>query len=171
MNGYVQVYTGDGKGKTTAALGLAVRAFGAGLRVCIAQFIKKGGSGEDLAFHERIPEITVKHYGIGDFVIPPPPPEDIACAREGLENVRNIIESGEYDLVIIDEANEAVHLGLFTVEELLEVIDTKPEGTELVITGRNAHPRVVERADLVTDMRAVKHYFDDGVEARPGIER
>ncbi|MFC1485706.1 cob(I)yrinic acid a,c-diamide adenosyltransferase [Candidatus Latescibacterota bacterium] len=171
MNGLVQVYTGDGKGKTTAALGLAVRAFGAGLRVCIAQFVKTGGSGEVLAMQERIPEITLKQYGADDFVTQPPKPEDIACAREGLKNIRNIIQSGEYDLVILDEANVAVHLGLFPVEELLEVIDTKPAEMEVVITGRNAHPRVIERADLVTEMRAVKHYYRDGVEARPGIER
>ena len=171
MNGLVQVYTGDGKGKTTAALGLAVRAFGVGLRVCVAQFVKKGESGEVLAFHERIPEIMVKQYGAGDFVTPPPRPEDIACAREGLKDIGNIIRSGEYDLIVLDEANVAVHLGLFTVEELLDVIDTKPPPVEVVITGRNAHPRVIERADLVTEMRAVKHYYRDGVEARPGIER
>jgi cob(I)alamin adenosyltransferase len=170
MDGKVQVYTGDGKGKTTAALGLALRAFGAGMRVCLIQFMKKDDSSEIKTLRERLPEILVSQYGTGDFTVAAPGPDDIRAASRGLSDAEEFMISGLYDVIILDEANTAVHLNLFLIDELLRLINRKPPKVELVITGRNAHPSLIERADLVTDMRMVKHYFKQGVKARRGIE-
>jgi cob(I)alamin adenosyltransferase len=169
--GYVQVYTGNGKGKTTAALGLAVRAAGAGLRVFIAQFIKEMKCGEHAALEELADRITVKRYGKGLIMKRKPSPADITAARRGYEEVKSILLSGEYDVVILDEANVAVRLGLIEARELLELIGTKPRNVELVITGRYADEQVMEAADLVTEMREIKHYHEHGVSARRGIEK
>ena len=167
---YVQVYTGDGKGKTTAALGLALRAAGAGLRVFIAQFAK-GTEAAELASLARFADlVTVRQYGLRRFLRAPPAPEDIAAAREGLREAREAVVSGRWDVVILDEANIATHFGLFTVEELLEVVDRATGRVEIVVTGRKADPRLLERADLVTEMREVKHYYAKGAAARRGIE-
>ncbi len=169
--GYVQVYTGDGKGKTTAALGLALRAAGAGARVFIAQFAKGGRSSELEALARLSDLITIEQYGRDGFIRGEPSEEDISAAHEGLAQVKRIVASGEYPLVILDEANIAVYLGLFSVEDLIEVIESRPEHVELVITGRRADQRVIDAADLVTEMREVKHYFAQGVPARRGIEK
>jgi len=167
---YVQVYTGDGKGKTTAALGLALRAAGAGLRVFIAQFAK-GMAYSELASLERFADlVTVRQFGLRCFIRGAPTPEDVAAAREGLAGAREAVTSGRWDVVILDEANIATHFGLFTVEELLEVIELAAGRVEIVVTGRRADPRLIERADLVTEMREVKHYYARGVPARRGIE-
>ena len=171
MKGYVQVYTGNGKGKTTASLGLALRAAGAGLSVFIAQFVKGRHYSEIDALKSLSDAITIEQYGMPTFIIGTATEEDIASARAGLENVKDIIASGKYDLVILDEANVATSLGLFTVDDLLSAIDLKPDYVELVITGRNADPNIIERADLVTEMLEVKHYYRSGVEARKGIEK
>ncbi len=169
--GYVQVYTGEGKGKTTAALGLALRAAGAGARVFIAQFAK-GMRSSELAALDRLSDlITVKQYGRGGFIRGEPAEEDISAAQEGLAQVKRIVASGEYPLVILDEANIAVYLGLFSVADLLAVVESRPEHVELVITGRRADQRVIDAADLVTEMREVKHYYTEGVPARRGIEK
>lgn len=167
--GYVQVYTGDGKGKTTAALGLALRAAGAGLRVFIGQFAK-GMKYSELNALERFPEIEVRRYGRGCFIYREPEPADVEAAQAGLAEARAELASGHWDIVILDEANIATHFELISVEDLLAVIEEKPEGVELVITGRRADPRVIEAADLVTEMREVKHYYADGVPCRKGIE-
>ncbi len=168
--GYVQVYTGDGKGKTTAALGLALRAAGAGLRVFIGQFVK-GMDYSELHALERLDDlIEVRQYGRSCFIEREPEPEDIEAARAGLAEAREEMLSGAWDVVILDEANIATHFKLFPVEELLAVIAEKPEDVELVITGRRADPRVIAAADLVTEMREVKHYYERGVKARRGIE-
>ncbi len=170
MIGYVHVYTGDGKGKTTAAFGLALRAVGAGLKVYIAQFVK-GMVYSELTSVERFSDlITLKQYGRGCFIRNEPTEEDIQLAREALKEVTEIVTSGNYDLVILDEANIAIFYNLFSVDELLALIEAKPEGVELVITGRRADPRLIERADLVTEMKEIKHYYAKGVEARKGIE-
>ena len=170
--GYVQVYTGDGKGKTTAALGLLLRAYGAGLRVYMGQFIKGGPavSSEIKILSERFPEAIVEQYGKAGFICGEPTPEDISRAKDGLRRFADALKSGEYDLMIADEANCAVDLGLLTVDELLSLLDARPPHVELVITGRNAPEALIRRADLVTNMGAVKHYFENGVEARKGIE-
>jgi cob(I)alamin adenosyltransferase len=171
MIGYVQVYTGDGKGKTTAALGLALRAAGAGLKVFIGQFLKAGPSSEIKALNRLSDWITLEHFGRPGFVRGRPSPEDIAAARNGLQRVKEIMAGGQYRLIILEEANVAVHYGLFACSDLLGVIQNKPREIELVITGRYAAPEIIAKADLVTEMRAVKHYFEKGVQARIGIEK
>jgi cob(I)alamin adenosyltransferase len=169
--GYTQVYTGDGKGKTTAAIGLAIRAAGAGLKVFIAQFIKMGDYSEIKALQRFSDLITVEQFGLGRFANRQPAPEDIEAAQKGLEKVRNVMGSAEYNIIIMEEANVAVKLGLFGEQDLLKIVNTKPSDTELVITGRGASPRIIESADLVTEMKPVKHYFQKGVPARIGIEK
>jgi cob(I)alamin adenosyltransferase len=172
FKGYVQVYTGDGKGKTTAALGLALRAAGAGLKVYIAQFIKMGDYSEIKFLRNRLSDIiTVEQFGLGRFTKGNPSGEDLRIARKGLEMIRKVLSSGKYDVVIMEEANIAVKYGMFSADDLIAVIDAKPENVELVITGRHAHPRIIERADLVTEMKKIKHYFEKGVAARIGIEK
>ena len=171
MKGYVQVYTGDGKGKTTAALGLAMRAVGAGLKVFIGQFVKGMYYSELESLSQLSPQLVIKQFGREKFVHNRPSEEDVRSAREGYEEVRALVKSGEYDLVILDEANIAVYFNLFTVDDLLSLIEEKPKSVELVFTGRNADPRLIERADLVTEMKDIKHYFENGVAAREGIEK
>lgn len=168
--GYIQVYTGDGKGKTTAALGLALRAAGAGARVFIAQFAKGRPTAELAALQRFSDLITIKQYGRSRFIVGEPEPEDIEAAQEGLQQTQQAITSGEYPLVILDEANVAVDLGLLSVQALLAAVNSKPQHVEIVITGCNAHERIIDRADLLTEMRQVKHYHSKGVEARAGIE-
>ncbi len=169
QRGCVQVYTGDGKGKTTAALGLALRAAGAGLRVFIGQFVK-GMEYSELRALERFPEIEVRRYGRECFIDREPEPEDIEAAHVGLADAREELLSGRWDVVILDEANIATYFELFPVEELLALIGERPPCVELVITGRRADPRIIEAADLVTEMREVKHYYQCGVPCRKGIE-
>ncbi|MBU2490800.1 MAG: cob(I)yrinic acid a,c-diamide adenosyltransferase [Proteobacteria bacterium] len=169
--GYVQVYTGDGKGKTTAALGLAVRAAGAGLSVYIAQFMKMGEYSEIKALARFSDHITLRQHGLSGFVRGEPDKADVRAAGKGLAEARAAMQTGDWDVVILEEANVAAWFGLFPVEDLLAVIRDKPQGVELVLTGRNAHPDVVAVADLVTEMKAVKHYYFQGVQARTGIEK
>jgi len=168
--GYVQVYTGDGKGKTTAALGLALRAAGAGAKVYLAQFAKAAGCSELAAIERFGGQILVSRHGSGTFIRGEPSAEDAHAARAGLREARRALVSGDYQLVILDEANVATYFGLFPVGDLLDLIDARPGHVELVITGRRADPAVVARADLVTEMRQVRHYGERGVAARKGIE-
>lgn len=169
--GYLHIYTGDGKGKTTAALGLALRAAGAGLKVLIIQFVK-GMSYCELESLKRFSDlITVRQCGRNCFINREPEPEDIECARRGLEKAREALASGEYRLVILDEANIAVHFGLFAPGDLLEAVGSRRPEVEVVVTGRRAAPELLEAADLVTEMKEVKHYFSRGVPARRGIEK
>jgi len=171
MKGYVQVYTGDGKGKTTAALGLAVRAFGAGLDIYMAQFVKGMKYSEQGAFRVLSDHLTVKQYGKGCFIKDKPTEDDVLAAKKGLEEVRKIMLSGKYQVIILDEANIATFYNLFSVDDLLELIREKPDNVELIITGRKADSRIIEAADLVTEMKEVKHYYREGVNARVGIEK
>lgn len=171
MKGYIQVYTGDGKGKTTAALGLAIRACGAGLRVYLGQFIKGRDYSEIKILNDCFSDVTVEQYGHGRFVKNEPSPEDIEAAQRGLKKLRTAMLSGKYDIIIADEANCALTAGLLDVESLLGLMDEKPENVELVLTGREAHERIIDRADLVTEMKNIKHYFNKGVKARVGIEK
>ena len=169
--GYVQVYTGDGKGKTTAAIGLAVRATGAGLKVYIAQFIKQGDYSEIRALKKLADMISIEQFGLGRFVDGKPTKEDIVTAQNGLQKAKRVMLSNEYDVIILDEANVALYYGLISQQELLDVIIAKPEHVEMIITGRRASTRILDYADLVTEMKMVKHYFKKGVEARIGIEK
>lgn len=171
MKGKVHVYTGDGKGKTTAALGLSIRAAGAGLRVFIAQFIKSDEYSEIKALKRFSDLITVEQFGLGGFIGGNPSSGDIEAAQKGIARVKEIISSGKYDVVVLDEANIAVKYKLFSEQDLLDIIDAKSKYIELVITGRDAAAKIIEKADLVTQMKAVKHYFQNGVEARVGIEK
>lgn len=169
--GCVQVYTGNGKGKTTAALGLALRAVGRGLKVCMFQFIKGGGKyGEHLAAEKLAPLLTIIQTGRPGWVNTKDITEDRRTAQQALVQARELLISGEYDLFICDEINGSVGFGLIDVEQVLELISSKPEKTELVLTGRNADERIIEAADLVTEMREIKHYYKAGVPARTGIE-
>lgn len=171
--GYIQVYTGNGKGKTTASLGLALRAVGRGMMVCMVQFMKGGGPyGEHLAAQRLQPNLAIIQTGREGWVKKgDPDPEDIRLAREALEKARELLTSGKYDLVILDEINGAVSFGLLTPEDVLEIMGKKPENVELVLTGRNADEKVIEAADLVTEMREIKHYYKAGVASRTGIEK
>jgi len=169
--GYVQVYTGNGKGKTTAALGLALRAVGRGFKVFILQFIKGGGPyGEHLIAEKLAPLLTIIQTGKPGWVNTQDISEDRHLAQEALERAKGLLTSGDYDLLVLDEINGAVGFGLIDVEQVLELITLRPERVELVLTGRNAHERVIAAADLVTEMREVKHYYKAGVPARVGIE-
>ena len=168
--GQFQVYTGDGKGKTTAALGLALRACGAGLGVYVGQFMKAGGTSE-LAALEKL-GIAAEQFDSGKGLLlgREPAREDVACAKAGVERILAAMQGG-YDLVIADEINCALMCGLLTEADLARIIDARPASTELVFTGRGASPAILARADLVTEMRAVKHYYaDKGLPARKGIE-
>jgi cob(I)alamin adenosyltransferase len=170
MKGFIQVYTGNGKGKTTAALGLSVRAIGAGKKVYFAQFVKGQEYSEVKAVFNYLPSISIKQFGLECFIVKSPTQADIDIARKGFEEVSGIILSGQYDIVVLDEANIAMYYNLFTVEELINVLKSKPEETEIIITGRYAPVELIEIADLVTEMKEVKHYYNNGVEARVGIE-
>ena len=171
MRGYIQVYTGNGKGKTTAALGLAIRAAGAGLKVFIAQFIKMGEYSEIKALKRFKDLIKVEQFGKGRFIKGKPSASDIEAARKGVEKVKAAFMSGQHNVIIMEEANVAAGLGLLSVDDILKIMDEKPKDVELVITGRGADSRIIEKADLVTEMKEIKHYFQKGVKARIGIEK
>ncbi|UCC68088.1 MAG: cob(I)yrinic acid a,c-diamide adenosyltransferase [Armatimonadota bacterium] len=181
--GLIQVYTGTGKGKTTAALGLAMRAAGHGLRVCFVQLLKRGwDSGERKAAQRLSPEIEIHAFGApqwgdqskADKDTPwwelPPSEEDRKQAREGALFALRAVTSGDYDIVVLDEVFGALKLGLISLEEVMELIQRKPPKVELVLTGREAPDEVLGQADLVTEMNAVKHPYHRGIEARRGIE-
>jgi cob(I)alamin adenosyltransferase len=168
--GYVQVYTGDGKGKTTAALGLALRAAGHGLHTYIGQFMKGQPYGELVALRDH-PFITIEQYGDPRCIRREEvTPMHVAQAHAGLERARAAMLSGQYDLVVLDEVNVAVWFGLLAVAEVLALLDQRPASVEMVLTGRRAPQELLERADLVTEMHEVKHYYQQGVMAREGIE-
>jgi len=167
----VQVYTGDGKGKTTAALGLAMRAAGHGLKVYIIQFMKgwpNYGELKSLAGH---PQITLRQFGRPEFVDPRKPESvDREMAQDALREARRVLTSGSYELVILDEVNVALKYGLIELKDILALIEEKPEHVELILTGRYAPSEVIERADLVTEMREVKHPYRAGIKGRKGID-
>ena len=170
-NGLVHVYTGDGKGKTTAALGLAFRACGHGFAVHVIQFMKGDINYGELKAAKSIPNLTIVQFGRASFVDKENPAlEDIELAKEGFEHAKAIIQKGEHDIIILDELNVAVDFKLVSIEDVLNLIDTKPENMEIIITGRGAHKKLIERADYVTDMRNIKHPYDRGLMARDGIE-
>ncbi|RMG58674.1 MAG: cob(I)yrinic acid a,c-diamide adenosyltransferase [Deltaproteobacteria bacterium] len=171
--GYIQIYTGNGKGKTTAALGLALRAAGHGLSVVIIQFMKGWiDYGELEGVKMLSPYVRLHQCGRDTFVNPKSPdPEDVRLAREGFELAKKVLFEEKPDILILDEMNCAVMFNLIPEEEVLDLMERKPDGVELVLTGRGATERMMEKADLVTEMREVKHYYAAGVDARVGIER
>jgi cob(I)alamin adenosyltransferase len=173
FRGYIQIYTGNGKGKTTAALGLALRAAGHGMKTFIGQFLKARPTGEIEAAKRLAPLVRIEAFGRPGFIqmTDGPDDEDIERARKGLHVSTQAMLSGEYHIVVLDEVNTAVHFKLLAEGDVLEVLGQKPAGVELVLTGRYAPESFIERADLVTEMRDLKHYFDRGVRAREGIEK
>ena len=172
MKGYTHIYTGNGKGKTTAAMGLAMRAVGAGLKVYIGEFIKGMEYGEVRVIHQRFPEITVDLYGLdaGCIIDREATADDYQAAADGLAKAKAALTSGNYDLVILDEITIPVSLGLLNEDEIVALIKQKPEETELVLTGRYASLSMIEAADLVSNVEEVKHYYQQGVLSRTGID-
>ena len=172
LNGLVQIYTGDGKGKTTAAFGLAIRAVGHGLRVYIIQFMKgRGGYGELEGLKRLQPECQLEHFGAQGWVHKGENMEEhIQEVRKAFMRAQELIISGEWDIVILDEIFNALWFGLIPESEVLELLNQKPPHVELVLTGRNASQAFIERADLVTEMVQRKHPYEQGIMARPGIE-
>ncbi len=170
--GLIQVYTGNGKGKTTAALGLALRAVGHQMKVLVVQFMKGNGRYGEVESAKRLsPYLTIIRTGRNTFISKSKPdPEDLQIAQKGFLIAKKAIQNREYDIVILDEINLAVDYGLIPLEDLLQLMDSKPETVELILTGRDVNPAILERADLVTDMVDKKHYYDKGVPAREGIE-
>ncbi len=173
FKGYIQVYTGDGKGKTTAALGLALRAAGYKHKVYIGQFLKGQEYGELLSVKKLSPYITIEQFGRKGFihVTKDPDEEDIKRAKRGLKKCLEAMLSRKYRIIILDEINVAVDLNLITEEEVHEFLDKRPEDVEIILTGRYAPPSFLKRADLVTEMKEKKHYYKKGVKAREGIEK
>ena len=167
--GYVQVYTGNGKGKTTAALGIALRAACAGNRVFMGQFMK-GQDYSEMKACEYLPGFESEQFGDVCFVKGKPSEKDFLMARKGLSRMKEVLISGKYDMVIFDEINTALYFELVSVNETIDVIDTRPDKTEIILTGRYAPQEIIDKADLVTEMLEVKHYYSEGVEARTGIE-
>jgi len=167
--GYIQVYTGEGKGKTTASLGLALRAVCAGKKVIILQFVKGMKCSEHVAT-QKLPGLKIEQYGRDCFIKKEPDQADLDMAAAGLCRLREVASSGIYDVVVADEFNVAVKLGLISLDAAMAVINGRSSGTELVLTGRDAHEDIIAAADLVTEMREIKHYYAQGVQARVGIE-
>ena len=170
--GFIQIYTGNGKGKSTAAIGQAVRAAGYGLKTYIAQFMKEYPYNELKSLEKLKNWITIEQFAGDDFVYRKELPNKIEMdkARRGLENAKSKMLSGKYDIIILDEVCVSIHFGLFNDEEILTFMKIKPDNVELILTGRYCPDKLLEAADLVTEMKVLKHYYLDGVLARKGIE-
>lgn len=169
--GLVQVYTGNGKGKTTCALGLALRAAGHGVPVAIIQFLKGWDFYGEIRGLEYLPGVTLERTGRAEFVKKSGPlPKDYDEARRGLEKARQFVMDSTHELVILDEINVALNYGLVSVRDVLQLIQDRPAGVEIILTGRNAPEKILQVADLVTEMREIKHPFSSGIKARKAIE-
>jgi cob(I)alamin adenosyltransferase len=167
--GYVQIYTGNGKGKTTAALGICLRAICAGHKVFVGQFMK-GQEYSELKATEYLPCFEIEQFGTSSLVYGKPSEEDKLHAKKGLLRIKEVLTSGEYEIVVMDEINTTLFFELVELADVLAVLDMKPRKTELILTGRYAPAELIERADLVTEMQEIKHYYEIGVGARKGIE-
>ncbi len=170
--GYIHVYTGNGKGKTTAALGQALRAAGSGLNTFIIQFMKDFPYGEVKSIRHWNESIGLEQYGNDAFVIEKrlPGKSDFEAAKQGWQRAQEAMLSGNYDIVIMDEVCIAIYYGLLNAETVLSLLEKKPTFVEMILTGRYCPPELMEKADLVTEMREIKHYYQKGIEARKGIE-
>lgn len=169
MKGYIHLYTGNGKGKTTAAIGLSIRAIGAGKKVFIAQFVK-GMKYSEINALGKFPEIKIKQYGLDCFIKNKPTQKDIDIAQIGFEEVSKIILQNKYDIVVLDEICIALYYNLFDEKKVYNLLKSKPNNMEIIITGRYATDELYQIADLVTEMKEIKHYYNKGVLARKGIE-
>ena len=165
----IQVYTGDGKGKTTASLGLAIRAVGAGKKVYIGQFIK-GLEYNELKSLRKLKNITLEQFGRGCFIKGKPELKDLELACEGLKKIKDITAKRKFDVIILDEINIALDLKLLECREVVKLLKNTPKSIEMVLTGRNAPPEILKAADLVSHIKEIKHYFRKGQKARRGIE-
>jgi cob(I)alamin adenosyltransferase len=171
MRGQIQIYTGNGKGKTTAALGLALRASGQKKKILMVQFMKGKVNYGELSSAKKLPGFTIKQFGRPTFVDKKKPhPADIKGAQQAMAFARKAFLSGKYDIIILDELNVALNFNMVSLKDVLDLITAKPEKLELVITGRYAHPKIIKLADLVSEVKEVKHYYQQGVQARKGIE-
>jgi cob(I)alamin adenosyltransferase len=169
--GLIHVYTGSGKGKTTASLGLALRACGHGWKVKMICFMKGDPNYGEALISEKIPNFELIQSGLPTFVKKgEPSEEDLRLAQEGLKMAKKTMTDGRFDMLILDEINVAVDYGLIPMEDVLRLIDEKPDGMELVLTGRYAHPEFVKRADLVSEVLEIKHPYQQGIESREGID-
>jgi cob(I)alamin adenosyltransferase len=168
--GYIHVYTGPGKGKTTAALGLGLRAVGAGLKVYMIQFMK-GRRYSEIDALEHLDNFTIVQYGRDEFISKEKPEQvDIDLAKQGFNHAQEIIKKGAYDVVILDEINVALDYNLIALQDVIQLLEKKPDHLELVLTGRYAPAELVKMADLVTEILEIKHPFQEGVLARKGID-
>ncbi len=168
--GFVHIYTGNGKGKTTAAIGLGIRATGEGLKVYMIQFMK-GRRYSEIDALKNMKNFTVVQFGRDEFVSKENPEQiDIDLARKGFEHAKEIIKNGEHDLIILDEINVAVDFKLIPLKDVLKLMDEKPEKVELVLTGRYVHPDMVKQADLVSEILEIKHPYQNGIQSRKGID-
>lgn len=165
----IQVYTGNGKGKTTASLGLALRAAGAGLKVYIGQFLKKGCYSE-IKILKKIKNITIEQFGRGCFINGRPDKKDIKSTNKGIKKIKKVIFGNLYDLIILDEINVALHFKLIELNDVLDIVKSTPKETEIVLTGRYAHNKIIKIADLVSYIEDKKHYYNKNLKARKGIE-
>lgn len=171
MKGYIQIYTGNGKGKTTAAIGLAVRAAGHNKNCFIGQFMKGREYGE-LKTLSNIPQIEIEQFGITKCITKEEVTEKYKeKSKKALQKCKSKMLSGKYEIIVLDEINVSVWFGLITEKDVLDLIAKKPENVELILTGRYAPESIIEKADLVTEMKIIKHYYDKGVNARDGIEK
>lgn len=167
--GYIHVYTGNGKGKTTAALGLSLRAICADKKVYFGQFMK-GMNYSELKAVEYLPNLTINQFGNDKFIVGEASSEDKELAKAGLNQVEAILKSGDYDVVVLDELNIALYFKLFDLDEVIKVLEARDPKVEVIITGRNAPQKLIDMADLVSEMKEIKHYYQKGVQARKGIE-
>jgi len=169
--GLVMVITGNGKGKTTSAFGQALRAIGQGYKVCMIQFMKGRKYGEVIAGEKYLPDLTFYQFGLDSFVMRDNPAGvDVQMARQGFEKAKEVVSSGEYDMVILDEINVAVDFGLIPEEEVLQLIKNKPSHVDLLLTGRYASEKLREIADMVSEVTEIKHHYNAGIKDRAGIE-
>ncbi len=168
--GYIHVYTGNGKGKTTAALGLSLRAVCAGKKVFFGQFVK-GMKYSEMESEKLLPNFTIEQFGRNCFIFNEPTNEDRELAKNGLKKMAEIMRDGKHDVVVMDELNIALYYRLFEIEDVFKALDERKESVEVIITGRYAPESIIEKADLVTEMKEIKHYYTQGVEARTGIEK
>jgi cob(I)alamin adenosyltransferase len=169
--GYIQVYTGDGKGKTTAALGLALRAIGNGLKVYIGQFMKGQSYGELKFSHQFNDHFVIEQFGLPTFIhVEHPTKKDVELAEKGLKKIEQVLQSQQFEIVILDEINVAIYFKLIQIEDVLQILEKKPEQIEIICTGRKAPKQLIQKSVLVTEMKEIKHYYTRDVKARKGIE-